>query len=145
MTARGDQIGLTTESESALAVKPFYATWELDPLSLSSIIFLLTKIDNHLQYIKIIAQARSFERCKLCHASAAYNVNMSSPAIFSVVYLRRQSPSRCQDISFRQRALSFGYTKAKQASNSSITPHIRLDTHNLNTNGCNIILCTRIW
>lgn len=62
MTARGDQIGLTTESESALAVKLFYATWELDLHSVSSIIFLSTKIDNHLQYIKIIAQVRSFER-----------------------------------------------------------------------------------
>lgn len=62
MTARGDQIGLTTESKSALAIKLFYATWELDLHSVSSIIFLSTKIDNHLQYIKIIAQVRSFER-----------------------------------------------------------------------------------
>lgn len=64
MTARGDQIGLTTESESALAVKLFYAAWGLDLLSLSSIIFLSTKIHNHMQYTKIIAQVRSFERCR---------------------------------------------------------------------------------
>lgn len=145
MTACGDQIGLTTESEFALAVKLFHATWELDLLSLSSIIFLSTKIDNHLRYIKFIAQVRSFERCRLCHASAAYNVNVSSPAIFSAVYLRRQRMSRCQDISLCQGALSFGYTKAKQPSNSSITPHIRLDTHDLVPTAAISYLCARIW